>query len=396
MAKRNRKGLKKLYDLHAWVGFQLALVMFVILFTGTVATVAYEIDWIVWDEVRATTPAAEREPLTPALWANMYASLREQYPERPVLNIFSLNEDYFAKRANIYYAENKQTRFAHVDPWSAEYTGEISRLTVQRIFRDLHRYMFMPAMPGLVIVCSFAFILAISLYTGLKTTRNWKTAITRVRVNQGPRILLSDLHKFAGLWGIWFLVVITITSFWYLYEFGFGVAGKRLVHNTAYTIEVEERQPIEQMSVAQFERVMTMADEAMDWNITMVTIPAYNNQLVMVRGTGANPLLRDRAHTVWINHHTMEMVDKATPESIDMHAYLNEYADPLHFGYFGGIWTKLIWFVFGIALTGMSVTGVLMTWKRIKSSEMTRAQWWNVPVLMLPVIMFFFYYPRFL
>ena len=58
MAKtKNRTELKKLYDLHAWVGFELALVMFVILFTGTVATVAYEIDWLVWEEVRSTTSA---------------------------------------------------------------------------------------------------------------------------------------------------------------------------------------------------------------------------------------------------------------------------------------------------------------------------------------------------
>lgn len=44
----------------------------------------------------------------------------------------------------------------------------------------------------------------------------------------------------------------------------------------------------------------------------------------------------------------------------------------------------------------MSVTGVMMTWKRMKTTAMTKAQWWNVPVLALPVIMFFFYYQRFL
>ena len=40
-------------------------------------------------------------------------------------------------------------------------------------------------------------------------------------------------------------------------------------------------------------------------------------------------------------------------------------ADPLHFGTFGGLATKAIWFVFGAILTGMAVTGVLIYSQRL-------------------------------
>ena len=39
---------------------------------------------------------------------------------------------------------------------------------------------------------------------------------------------------------------------------------------------------------------------------------------------------------------------------------LEHIADPLHYGTIGGIWTKLIWFVFELILSGMSITGFLM------------------------------------
>lgn len=39
-------------------------------------------------------------------------------------------------------------------------------------------------------------------------------------------------------------------------------------------------------------------------------------------------------------------------------------ADPLHFGNFGGLATKLIWLLFGMMLTGLCATGVIIFGKR--------------------------------
>jgi len=39
---------------------------------------------------------------------------------------------------------------------------------------------------------------------------------------------------------------------------------------------------------------------------------------------------------------------------------LSHIANPLHYGTIGGIWTKIIWFLFGVLLTSMSITGFMM------------------------------------
>ena len=63
-------------------------------------------------------------------------------------------------------------------------------------------------------------------------------------------------------------------------------------------------------------------------------------------------------------------------------------ADPLHFGYFGGLATKLVWFVFGVGLSGLSISGVLLTWRRLKTTAVSNVQFATMPVLIFSVFYF--------
>ncbi|TMN42574.1 PepSY-associated TM helix domain-containing protein [Pseudoalteromonas sp. S2755] len=392
---RQRKRLRKLYDLHAWVGFQLAAVMFVILATGTIATVSNELDWLVFDEMRASQKPEEIKEQTAASWRNMYASIAERYPEGRIITLGTMGSDYFTYRARVAF-EAKSDRYVHVDQWTHEVTGDIPLLTIQRFFRDLHRYLFMPAMPGLPIVTAFAFILLISVYTGLKTTRNWKVALWRLRVVQDTRVFLSDLHKVFGLWGLWFTALIIITGIWYLYEFSARVAGVSLEPPAPKVEHITVVENINMLSAKRFESAFEKAQLAIpNWTITTVQLPRADNVVLRFQGMSANPLLRDRAHKVYMDPTTLEVVAIQHPKNMAWGNYLNEYADPLHFGYFAGITSKLIWFVFGLALTGLSFTGVMMTYKRTKSKSITSAQLATLPIFCLSAFYFYFWLARY-
>ena len=69
--------------------------------------------------------------------------------------------------------------------------------------------------PGDTLLTSLAFVLAISLYTGLKTTRKWGQAATRIRFGKSARVAVGDYHRAVGIWSIWFFVVMIITGLWY-------------------------------------------------------------------------------------------------------------------------------------------------------------------------------------
>lgn len=385
---RARSPRKRLYALHTWVGFHLAWIMALVLATGTLATLSNEIDWLIHEELRAV-PDGERVPL-PAL-ADAARAFR---PDHTLISLSSMGGDQFSWRARMADPFGRQT-FVHVDPWSGAVTGEVHPLTVQRFFRDLHRYLFMPNYLGLPIVTAMAFVLAISLYTGLKTARNWRTLAFRVRTERGLRVAVGDAHKAAGLWASWFFMVMIVTGIWYLLEFGAAAAGQRMqpAGPRLETSRLEATGPV--LEPAGAAAWLAAAREAFpELEPTMILYPLRPDAPVQVQGSVGNPFLRERANRVFLDPETAAVLHVQRAAEIPLVAYLNELADPLHFGYFGGLPAKLIWFVFGLAMTGLSLSGVWLTWRRLHSLSPSRAQLATVPVLLLCAGFFFPWYSR--
>lgn len=376
-ALKTKSSRRKFFDLHSWVGFHLAFIMSVILMTGTIATVSNEIDWLVHPELRATTGESH------VPWQTMTNAIQEYSPNSTIVAISALEGDYLTHRARVIDRQGNQ-EYIYVDQWSGRVTGSTGLFTVQRFFRDLHRYLFMPAVLGLPIVTSMAFILAISLYTGIKTSRNWTTLMIRIRINKGMRVFIGDAHKTFGLWAVWFLMLIIVTSLWYLFEFGAVVAGTRLEPNRPILSSQELETFGDEIKIPIISDVVIAAKSAYpELTITEIQFPSRVNQAITVLGVIGNPILRSRANRVFLNPHSLEAIKVQRSKDIGWIAWINEIADPLHFGFFGGLYTKLIWFVFGLALTALSLTGVWLTWKRTKKKNVSKVQYATMPILII-------------
>jgi uncharacterized iron-regulated membrane protein len=368
--------------------------MAVVLMTGTVATVSHEIDWLVQDDMRAS-PAQAIIPGEKVSWSEMEDALRDYRPDDTLQSIYKIGGDHFTYRARM-RDEFGQMMFVHVDPWTGTVTGETNPLTVQRVFRDLHRYLFMPNYIGLPLVTSLAFILMIALYTGLKTTRNWRTILFRVRTNKGSRILIGDAHKAAGLWSVWFFVVMITTSVWYLAEFGAAAAGQRMSPSGVSAPAEAVTLYGATINTPPLDDVIAAAINAYpELKPTSVGFPSGANGTLTVQGSAGNPLVRQRANMVFLNPETLEVLKVRRARDIRAVAFINEMADPLHFGYFGGLATKLIWFVFGLLMSGLSLSGVWLTWKRLKTASPSKTQFATLPVLLLSFYFFTQWYGRF-
>lgn len=81
-------------------------------------------------------------------------------------------------------------------------------------------------------------------------------------------------------------------------------------------------------------------------------------------GQANDVLVRDRANKVYVNPYTGEIVYSQTASSQGLYWRLSDTADPLHFGNFAGVWVKILWCIFGLALSFLVLSGTYMYVKR--------------------------------
>ena len=104
-----------------------------------------------------------------------------------------------------------------------------------------------------------------------------------------------------------------------------------------------------------------------------ILFPGNAGAPLTIQGELSAVLVRPRANGVHIDPTSLDVVGSYRGENLDSAHAFRKLRDPLHFGYFGGIGTKIVWFVFGSMMTAMSVTGVVINAARLQQSLLTSA-----------------------
>ena len=72
---------------------------------------------------------------------------------------------------------------------------------------------------------------------------------------------------------------------------------------------------------------------------------------------------------------TFQVIKIQKAENINTTTYLNDIADPLHFGDWGGLTTKIIWFISGLGISSLILTGLWISFKRrVRNQKQLNAQ----------------------
>jgi len=344
-------GTRRWFRVHSFTGVVTGLLLFVICWSGTFAVLSNEFD-------RWVTPALSVEAEgDPAGWEAWLDAIDAHAPAARVLRLQAPPEAGSTVNALVRMEDG---RFAvlSIDPYRAAVTGEHAFM-LQRFFRDLHRRLFLGDF-GLYLVCAFGISLLASLVAALMFYRRWWARFLRFRPSRG-RAFWSEAHKLAGLWSLWFVLLMGITGIWYLFEaarldFGDGkinYAGDgRFAVLSVPPPRVDSGRPLlpldELVSQAQHQR------PELD-----IAIVALEPDKIIVTGQAGHLLARDRANQIHLNRRTGEVLYNQAASDLPAYWRWVDMADPLHFGDFAGLTSKLIWFVFGVVLSGLILSG---TW----------------------------------
>lgn len=323
-----------------------------------------EIDWLLHPTLRVAPSSVEGAPR----WDRI-AENAARYPGVATINYIARpHAGAFAARV-AFQRVDKSRGYLHVHPTTGRVQGEQGFIDSQRVLRNLHRHLNLPVKYGVPIVGSLSFLLLISLVTSFVVYRKWWRGFFKPIRWRDVRTAWGDFHRLAGVWSLWFVALIALTGLWYLVEQLGGDAPDLPEPKGA----IVERPPTDMVaaanSLAASLAAVRRADPALD--IEMVQFPDKESGAFVFQGQRSAWLVRPRANAVWVDAATARVVMASDGRSLDAHQRISEMADPLHFGTFAGYWTRVPWFVFGLLMTGLALSGAAIYSHRIAHS--TRA-----------------------
>jgi uncharacterized iron-regulated membrane protein len=372
--RRPRRGnwRKALFRLHGWVGLNAGLLLFVICFSGSVATISNEID-------RMLNPAMRAEARdTPYAWTEMHAALHAAFPGGTNLGVYTPVEPGFAALAYISLPTG-ETRKIYLNPYSGALQGHASFFNVQRFFRSFHRRFF-DGYRGITIITLMGFVLLVSAVSGLLFYKGWIRQLFTLRRGRGRRLLWSDIHKTSGIWVLLFAVLIAVTGIFYFVEEqlqrsgnGAALLPPPLPEVDARTLEELGPQPDLLPAAAYVEAAKAVFP---DLEIRSMRMPQSPTAPVYVDGQAGNPITRDRANKILLHPFTAEVIAVQRSSDLGVVPFVTDAVDPLHFGYFGGLPTKLLWLGLGLLLSFSVLSGTYLWVVRLSTARQRHTSFW--------------------
>ncbi len=269
-------------------------------------------------------------------------------------------------RADTAYLISKETGWWY-KLYINQYSGELlsAPVTVEHDFTDwllsLH-YTFLLSFTGTVLGSVFAIILLFLGISGIYLHKHfWKKLFT-LRYRAAKRVFFSDVHKFFGIISSPILIVLAFTGGYYNIS--------AVVHEVTEHMEPPPilTEPLYSETLSFQSLVNQSARDIPSFKATYFTFPFEQERQVTFYGevTTNNPLISEYASSITYDRQSGELmsaIDIRRASSIDV---IVDTFRKLHFGYFGGILTKVIWSFLGLTPLWLALTGLYFYWFRKK------------------------------
>ncbi|RIV86111.1 PepSY domain-containing protein [Aurantiacibacter xanthus] len=352
-AKPAPKAARLWWQVHQWVGLKLSLFMAFILFTGTLAVVSQEIDWLAQPAFRVSPSSVEGPVAWPQIAENAAA-----YPGVSAVSIIEAPPaSAFAARVSVTF-DDERAGFLYAHPSTGDIQGTGPWAGAARVLRNLHRHLNLPTKIGVPIVASLAILLLISLVSSFVVYKRWWRGFAKPLRRRDARTWWGDFHRLSGVWSLWFVALISLTGIWYLAEsLGLDAPPQSRFEAAA------DGPPLAEGSLATAFAAGIAAQPGL--RIEAAMLPDADNPMLELQGQYEAMLVRPRANAVWVDVRDNRVKLITDGRDLTVHQRISEMADPLHFGTFGGYWTKALWFLFGLLLTGLSLSGAAIYSLRI-------------------------------
>ncbi|MCY1254467.1 peptidase [Pseudomonas jessenii] len=366
MSKKSRS--KIWFLVHSWLALPIWFFVLIVCVTGTLAVISQEIVWLTNPPMRASQPSDDAPLLS---YQQVIEAINKAEPQTVVQSISRPDESHFALDVEVSYPDGRSV-VIYVNPYSGVIQGVAPEFNFRAFTRALHGWWLVPFTNGYswgwYLVSFLGLPLLASLVTGLVVYKRFWKGFFRptLRIRHGARIFWGDFHRLSGIWSIWFIAVISITGTWFLIQ--------ALLFDNQISISTEKIIPAMSREAVplsadgspppriDLDRAIEIATQKISGlEASFVSLPGNAYSHLDVGGRGWYPLM---FQTATINPYNGEIAASRLISDRSTLEFVTESMRPLHTGDFGGLWIKLIWAFFGLLLSMMVLSGLLIWTKR--------------------------------
>lgn len=363
---------KTLFKIHSWVALIAIIPLIVISITGSVLVFKSEIDGLLMPNSHFVVKALpERLPID-----KLIAKTERTYPNYIVASWEIFNDDT-ADRVYLIKRGTEQWAKLHLN----QYTGDILSEPVGTShyftdwFLELH-YTFLlndfkklPGQTGTVLGFFFAVFLLVLGISGLIIYRKFWRRLFSVRWRATLQIVLSDIHKMTGVLGSPIIIILAITggyfnwAVWYHEVIEHAQEEHYVLTNPLYSHDISLQQILDDSK----KQIST-------FNSTFLVLPLEPDENITLFGevSTTNPLASEYANTITYSKLTGEHMANWDIREVGIGWQVIDSFRKLHFGYFAGLVSKVLWAVIGLSPVWLAGTGFYLWLTRRARKKQSR------------------------
>jgi uncharacterized iron-regulated membrane protein len=355
-----------MFNLHLYTGLALGILTTLVGITGSIVVYKPEIERGLAGAMTRIAPAGAPEPLT-----ELYNLAAAAVPHKKVERLFIWGGPTAAWAFRVSDARGNRD-YVYVDPYSGRVLGHypMDGTWLQWAY-NLHDNLLMEK-PGLIINGAGALLLVVMCLTG---TVVWWPGATRVRhgfryhPRAGWKGQVYDFHKILGIVSMLILAVIAISGASYSFPDSYHKVCAALTRTVSFVPPPRAR-PASQAPLASLDSILRAGQQAIpEAELTVLTWPTDPKGAFLVRKRLSGDWSRLGNQYVYLDPHTGAVLREDRTARMSGGRWLMQAMAPLHYGSFGGHWTRILWILMGLLPGVLSITGFLMWWNRVVAKK---------------------------
>lgn len=321
--------------------------------TGSLLVVGSELESMGRPAVWTTAAIEERT----ASFGTIYNGVKSSYPEATIFLIEKRPSPWFVDQASGHTGWGERARF-----WTDPRTGQVVDVTGGTGFREVIRGLHDNFLSGqnivYIAICATSVVLLYQIISGLITYRRfWKGLFRWPRLSAGFRSWSGAAHRLAAIWATPLLLITALTGFFFLLV-ALGFEGGR--PNPQPPIERDSRLPAN-FSAATLDQAEERARAALKgFEPTTLKLPARKADSFRFFGHVSGIAEIRGLSAVTLDPETLDVLGVSTPNDNTGMARWSHIIEVLHYGFWGGAFSRAIWVVLGLVATGTALTGALI------------------------------------